>query len=129
MSKYQALRIHDPVYKTALEVFVCADPIEWQKFMDFYGCKHKLGTPGAGKYVRLYPGDCAKDLEADSAVMFLRNKDMGVLVHELSHHIHCTFDDKDIPVNWDTSEVFAYYMEFLLNQILEAWKPKKKRKR
>lgn len=57
------------------------------------------------------------------SIMWIRNKkDLGTLVHELTHAVHYLLQCKNIPLSEDTEEVFAYLNQFLFNSFTKETK-------
>lgn len=46
-------------------------------------------------------------------------KDISVLAHECFHAVSYTMQDKSVPLNTSTQEVFAYMLEMLIHAVLE----------
>lgn len=113
--------LHDNVYRTALELMVSPDPSEVDKWLDmigFTGERHEHASRNA-MYYRIKP-DENRDKE-NCTFIWLREKHIPSLAHELTHFIFGEFEEKGIPLSAENDEVFAYYMEFWLNMVLDEW--------
>lgn len=121
-------KISDPIYRTKLEVLV-GSPQDLKEYLTFHQITldDEVGSE-SGRFIRVKPGDSKGSPDANMTIIWLKDNNIPVLVHEISHHIIRTFDENYIPINEDNTEVFSYYIEMLTELILEAWKPKKKKK-
>lgn len=54
-----------------------------------------------------------------------KNRDVPNIGHEVVHLVAEVFKDRGVPLNYQNSEAFAYYLAFWLEKLLQ---PKRKRK-
>lgn len=129
MTKYlKTFRLDDPVYKTSLEILVGShDDLKW--YLEFYGIENEFNIGAEdGRLIRVEVGDSKKSPTSNMTLIWLKDRHIPTLVHELLHHLVLTFHEKYIPMNWDNTEVMSYYMEYLTEQVLDEWnKPKNKK--
>ena len=46
-------------------------------------------------------------------------KHQCVLIHEISHHVDWVLNNAGIPLDWENSEVRAYYLEYLVKKVYD----------
>ena len=117
------ISINDPVYKTCLRVWVCPKE-DLNKFLSEWGLEDVEETQDstAGRLIRIANGDSKTDPNANMTLIWLKKWDISTLIHELSHHVIRTFHEKDIPINWDNTEAFAYYLEYWYKAVIDGKK-------
>lgn len=118
------LWLFDEVYRVGLNLVVCSDRKQWDKWLDDIKYSEDEEARIAhnlvdGAYYRVTPDN--NTAGNNTNVIFLRTKNISVLTHELIHLIFKTFDEKGVPVRLENDEAFAYYLEMWLNKVRKAW--------
>jgi len=115
------LFVFDEVYRVALNVVICSDTTEWDRWLDdikFDKSERLDHTKVDGIYYRLLPEHCNG---SNGNLIMIKTKNFPVLIHEISHLIFQVFDEKGVPLRLENDEAFAYYLEFWFNKIRKAW--------
>ena len=71
-------------------------------------------------------GDYVEVTTVESTTIFLRANDKECLVHELIHHLTRLATSRGLPLSMDTTEAYAYYMEFIFTACNNFLNEKKK---
>lgn len=56
-------------------------------------------------------------LEGGGCLIWLKKYDAGVLVHEIMHAVFHILSTKQVKLNYDTQEVYAYLFEHIFNTL------------
>lgn len=124
---WREIKITDPVFKTCISVII-GPASALNEYLDYWGIEGREVSPSVdGRMIKVDPGDSERSPDSNMTIIWLKKRDIPTLVHEVLHHIVKTFDEKNIPMSWDNTEVMSYYAEYLVGEIIKAWKPKKKR--
>lgn len=113
--------LNDNVYRVSLCVVVCLDTSEWDEWLNSVGYtdeRHDHKSKSA-MYYRLTPDN--NKMKNNNSVIFLRNQDIATLVHELTHFVFNTLDEKGVPIRIENDEAFAYYIEYWVNEVRNEW--------
>lgn len=113
--------LREDVYGICLTVLV-GSPASYSEWLDDVGYKGDRLNPEVNKaiYQELRPNDM-KDGETNAEFIWLREKDLPSLAHELIHLTTHLFHEKSIPISYDNDETLCYYVEYWLNRISQAW--------
>jgi hypothetical protein len=112
----------DKVYRIWV-VVVISSPGEFKDFMDAACYKHVDDIEedlSSGYCVNLNASNTTNGNYA--TIVWLRRKEIGCLVHELSHLVMFILSDKGVPIAIENTEAFAYYQEYWFNEITRAWR-------
>lgn len=114
---------YDRVYR--IWVVLCIGTIEELcEFLDGVGYKFtqevKDDGPKQGYYLRLKPGDCTT--ATNMSVIWMEKYSSATLIHELTHLVTRTFDDKGVPISDDNTEAMAFYMEYWYHEMIRIRK-------
>jgi len=58
-----------------------------------------------------------------------KSREIGTIIHEITHLVEEVFKDRGIPITYANSEAMAYYMQFFAEKILEPEKSNTKKKK
>lgn len=74
----------------------------------------------SGYCIRLNEENC--DIKGQNCyAIWLKERHLPCLVHELTHLTHIAFDETGIPIAVQNQETFAYYIEMWVKRITEMW--------
>lgn len=114
---------YDKVYRIWVELMI--GPID--KFydeLDLVGYQHinevKQHHAHKGMMLRVYPEDCTSD--TNMAFIWMKEFSLSTLIHEATHLMTITFDDKSIPMNHENTEAMAFYVEYWCHEIMAVRK-------
>lgn len=123
MKHHVAKRIdmYEPVYRIALVLVIDSDFERFRGWLrdDLKYTDHLGLTAGSGYCITIDQDN--SNHKGACSIIWLRNKELQVLVHELIHLTMAVFDDKGIPVRSENGEAFAYYTEYWFNRIRKEW--------
>ena len=122
-------KIKDPIYNRDITLVYECDK---EEFLQYVEKKHKnlkleryftyaehIGISSETTWVRHYLWIKRNDFYI---------KDYGIIIHEVFHCVRDCFDEIGMKINEKTNEAFAYYQEYIFEQVLTALLVKTKEK-
>lgn len=109
--KYKKIKIEDDMFRHNLELYIG----------DAVAVKNHLLKTGI-------PDDDLKDIEKiggaflsgdNFKIIFLPKMSVEELIHEIIHYVFAVLDNTGVPINCDNDEVFAYFVGYILNKIIQ----------
>lgn len=95
--------------------------IDTEKKFDFFIKRNSLENEPISQDWKCANGSCAIfDNEPEGLsyyVMVIRRKELDTVVHECVHMVHMMMDKKDIPIDYDNTEVMAYMTGWLFKEV------------
>lgn len=70
-----------------------------------------------GKFLKITEN--TKNGEVHSYIVFIREPNPSILVHELVHCVNNIFEDRGIKYSAENDEQYAYYIEYLFDTIMK----------
>jgi hypothetical protein len=112
---------YDKVYRIWLTL--CIGSIdEFYDELDNVGYRNIEGVKARGiikgYMIRVTPEECTT--KSNLTFIWMAEFSMATLIHEVTHLVTRTFDDKGIPLSDDNTETVAYYMEYWFNEVQRA---------
>jgi hypothetical protein len=98
----------------------CADPEQVRLYLKEIGYSGDVPEEfGEGWYCRIKPKDNNKNL--NFSFIWVRQRKLATLIHELTHLVMNTFEERQVPIGYENDEAFAYYLEFWFNEVRHGW--------
>lgn len=119
-SRWRDSPIYVEPYKYKIHIIV--GEREWREF-----CKES----GVEKDVKGIDGLVWPLEEAESGATFCafyidkQRANAGIVLHECVHIVHEALEDRGVPISHENTEVMAYHIEHLFNEIVEELKERK----
>ncbi len=105
----------DRVYRVWV-VFLIGPPEEFKRFLELSTYTETWQDPGSGSCIMLCDENTTNGNRA--TIVWMKEWNLGCLVHELSHLRDMVLRDKGV----DDTEAAAYYTEYWFNEICRARK-------
>lgn len=120
---YMELHFFDEVYRIYLVVMISSRE-DFKKFVIDQGFKdpESLNFEGSSGYTIVFDQNTA-DTKSLFTLIWMQERHIPCLVHELAHLTMITFNEKDVPIRIENQETFAYYIEHWVKRITEVWTP------
>lgn len=108
----------DKLYR--IWVTLCIGPLdEFYSELESVGYKNIQGVKDrgliGGYMIRITPEECTT--KSNMSFIWMGGYSTACLVHEITHLVTRTFDDKGIPLSDENTEAMAYYVEYWFNEI------------
>ena len=113
VKKFKQYNIDDPIYHAQLTIFI-GDVEEIRKYLK-EKIDYDIGEVFDGKFIP----------QPRHKIIVMPKFEYDTLLHEVIHYVFAIFKIRGIPIKYQNDEVFAYYYEMTIKNILKSLHKKK----